>query len=300
MTTSRTGCGCGRGGSPEELARAVVHAAWSGRFLECADLLADDFIWIGGLPAQYCLGRAETLSVYEGGARTIPSITFADDDFREVASLGGVHVVCGSTTVMTDPSTGMVYSGRPRTTAVFREAGDGLQLVHLHTSHPVPKAPGGGWVHTSAGISRETLLFICELSVQYGDEASLELRDLEGTTHVLRPFEIICLEADRQYTDVHLIGSTFRMRRGIGSLAKALPQRLFIELRRGTVANVSCVTSWDRGEVCLVDGMVIPLPNRRATEILALLAEKRAAFEEDLDKMGAKLFAGKAGRQESM
>lgn len=280
----------GVGISPADLARDIVHAAWGGRFLEYADVLADDFVWIGALPVQYRLSKEETLKVYGGGSWTIPNISFANDNFREVASSGGLHVVCGSTTVIVDPSGGMAYSGRPRVTSIFRKVGEGLELVHLHTSHPVPTVPGGGWSGAPTGVSRETIRFLCMLSAKFRDGMSLELRDLEGTTHVVRPFEIICLEADRQYTDIRVIGSSFRMRQGIGTLAELLPEELFIELRRGTMANVGYVTSWDENAVYLVDGVTVQLPNRRSKEILDALQEKQAAFERELERMGARLF----------
>ena len=240
--------------SPADLARDIVHAAWGGRFLEYADVLADDFVWIGALPVQYRLSKEETLKVYGGGSWTIPNISFANDNFREIASSGGLHVVCGSTTVIADPSEGMAYSGRPRVTSIFREVGGGARARAPPHVPPRPHGPRRRLSGAPTGVSRETIRFLCMLSAKFRDGMSLELRDLEGTTHVVRPFEIICLEADRQYTDVRVIGSSFRMRQGIGTLAELLPEDLFIELRRGTVANVGYVTSWDEDAVYLVDG----------------------------------------------
>lgn len=298
MTQDLDGGAVGASASPVQLAQGLVHAAWGGRFLDYAGILADDFVWIGALPTQYLLSREQTLEVYGAGAWTIPSMSFANDDFREVATMGDLHVVCGSTTVMADPSEGMVYSGRPRITAVFREAASGYELVHLHTSHPVPALRGGVWSYAPAGISRETIRFLCVLTAEFGNGASIELRDVEGTTRVLRPFEVVCLVADRQYTNVHMIGSSFRTRQGIGSLASLLPEDMFIELRRGTIANVAFVSSWDDREVVLVDGMSVPLPHRRSAEVLAALAERRAAFERELDKMGPRLTGGAAQERE--
>lgn len=278
-----------------EFVCAVIHAAWTGRFLDYARYLAPDFTWIGALPSQYRLTREQTLEVYGEGSGTIPEVTFLSDSFRVVQSSGALSVVCGSTVIVADPSSGMAYSGRPRTTAVVREVDGCFELVHLHTSHPFISSGGVPGQALPAGISTETVRFLCELCAQHNEAASLQVRDCDGVTHVVRPYEIIYLEADRQYTNLHVIGSSFRVRTGIGDMSSRLPAELFVELRRGTVANIAYVTSWEGGEVRLAGGARVTLPGRRSKEIQDLLTERKSEFMVLLDQTGLSM-AGATAR----
>ena len=81
----------GVGISSADLSRDIVHSAWGGRFLEYADVLADDFVWIGALPVQYRLSKEETLKVYGGGSWTIPNISFANDPPKKTFVLLNGH-----------------------------------------------------------------------------------------------------------------------------------------------------------------------------------------------------------------
>lgn len=275
------------GRSPEEIVRGVVRSSWEGAFAErSGDLLADDFTYVGLMEDQYLVDREGSLALSYNIARTIPDVTLTTGEFREIYAAHGLHIVAGSVSMVTNPGDGLVFSSRHRVTAVLREKDDGYELVHLHSSLPLSGIPDGRGV-AQVGISRETYTFMRGLAAMSGDEASIELRDCSGTTHVIKPFEVIYLESDRQHTVAHTLGGEVRVRMGIGEVSGLLPSDWFVELRRGIVANVEYVVRWSARQVVLAGDVTVPLPARRSAEIRSELSCKKDAFRAALLRRNA-------------
>lgn len=271
-------------GDPIEVVRGVVRAAWSGEGESwISRYAADDFVWIGAAEEQRCLDRAQTLAVYKRIAETIPDMVISDESYQEVVRAGDLCVVVGTCTMLSDPRQMMAFGGRQRSTAVLRRTPEGYRIVHLHTSHPIAKAKTGT-AEAPVGISEAMFDYVRLLTRQYDDRETIDLKDTEGTVHVVRPFEITFLKADRQRTEVHIVGDSFTVRRGIGSLAAQLPDGLFCEVRRGVVVNVIHIARLDGSAVVLVGGERFPLPERRGREVARRIEGMRARVVTVCDK----------------
>lgn len=149
----------------------------------------------------------------------------------------------------------------------------GFRIVHLHVSSPLEFSREGEFF--PVGFSRDAYRFVRLLASDATDRSSVEIREIGGTTHVLRTFDVVYLEADRQYTMVHCLTKTLRVRQGIGFLSKAFPANRFFKVRRGCIANILHVISWSAGSVRLTGGVEIPIPARRSVEVRERIVQLR-------------------------
>lgn len=264
-----------KGRAAEAFVRTLVHKFWEGDEEFFGSVLADDFIWIAAQDDQYCLDSAASLDMYRHLMSSLPSTVLIDEDYAAVSMQGSITVVVGSYYGINSPDSGTAFSARQRLTAVLRDSQEplGFELVHLHVSNPVSLSKKGEFF--LVGFSREAYRYVRMLASQYRDRESVEVREIGGATHVLRIFDVVYLEADRQYTVVHCLNKSLRSRMGIGHLSQRFPKDRFFEVRRGCVVNILHVISWDADNVMLTGGVEIPIPARRSTEVRAKIEELR-------------------------
>lgn len=258
----------------EAFVHEVVHRFWAGDEDFLASVLEDDFVWIAAQEDQYLLGRDATLETYRRLISSIPSVVLIDEDYTASHVEEGLVLVLGSFYGINSPDSGTAFSARQRLTAVLRVRPDAsFGLAHMHVSNPISLTRNGEYF--PVGFSREAYRYVRMLASQYSDRSSVEVREIGGATHVLRTFDVVYLEADRQYTMVHCLNKTLRARQGIGALSQLFPTDRFFEVRRGCVANILHVLSWNAEEVTLTGGVSIPIPARRSTEVREKIEELR-------------------------
>lgn len=257
----------------EEFARSFVHLFWSGDEAGFARALAPDFTWIAAQDERYKLDRAQSIALFHEIASATPEVILVEEEYTTVIVDGDVTVVVGTYYGINNPETGFAFSARQRLSMILRDAPRGFQIVHLHVSYPVSISRKGEYF--PVGFSREAYRYVRMLASQYSDRASIEVREIGGATHVLRTFDVVYLEADRQYTMIHCLGKTLRARQGIGVLSQRFPQDRFFEVRRGCIVNILHVVSWDATSVRLTGGIEIPIPARRSTQVREQIEELR-------------------------
>lgn len=263
----------------EGFVHEFVHHFWSGDEEFFVRSLEDDFTWIAAQDDQYLLDRSESLATYRQLMVSIPDVVIIDEDYTTAACEGDTSVVVGSFYGINNPDSGTVFSARQRVTAVLRcRPGGGFGIVHLHVSNPVSLSKKGEYF--PVGFSREAYRYVRMLASHYSDRASVEVREIGGATHVLRTFDVVYLEADRQYTMVHCLNKTLRARQGIGTLSQLFPKTRFFEVRRGSIVNILHVLSWNAAEVTITGGVSIPIPARRSTEVRDKIEELRALVSD--------------------
>ena len=263
----------------EGFVHEFVHHFWSADEGFFMGSLEEDFTWIAAQDDQYLLDPGESLVIYRQLMASVPDVVIIDEDYRAVVCEDGAVVVVGSFYGINDPGSGTAFSARQRVTAVLRERpAGGFGVVHLHISNPVSLSKKGEYF--PVGFSREAYRYVRMLASHYSDRASVEVREIGGATHVLRTFDVVYLEADRQYTVVHCLNKTLRARQGIGVLSKLFPSNRFFEVRRGSIVNILHVLSWNAAEVTLTGGVSIPIPARRSTEVRERIEELRRLVSE--------------------
>ncbi len=258
--------------------RSFVHRAGSGDSAYIDRVLAPDFRWASdrGEGERPYIGRPQSLGLLRQVGRMTPTVMFCNEDYSMVCCAGSTAVVAGTFTAFSNPMEGLAFCVRKRLTAVVCDAGgtaaNRYQIQYLHLSNP-PAAPQGA--EGVSGLSDEFVRYMRALADNYADFESVEIRDVTGSVHVLRVFDVVELEADRQCTNVHCLGKSLRVRQGIGALARLFPADRFVEVRRGSVVNIIHARAWNDREVTLVDGRTVPIPVRRSSEIQERLSEMR-------------------------
>ncbi len=273
----------------EAFVRDFIHRFWAGDIDYFTSVLTDDFVLIAAQDDQYYLDREQSIGFYRDLIASIPGVVLIDEDYSTVLAQDSVTVVSGSFYGINNPDTGTAFSARQRVTVVLRDADDGgFKIAHMHISNPISILRKGEYF--PVGFSREAYRYVRMLASQYSDRASIEVREIGGATHVLRTFDVVYLEADRQYTMVHCLSKTLRARQGIGALSKRFPADRFFEVRRGSIVNILHVISWNAEAVTLTGGVEIPIPARRSTEVRDKIEELRR-----LVSGGGLLLTGRAG-----
>ena len=264
-----------RARAAEAFVREFMHRFWAGDTSYFEGALADDFVWIAAQEDQYRLDRGESLELYRNLMQGVPEVVLVDESYETIASEGGVTVVTGWYSSINNPETGSAFSSRQRITLVLRDASGepSFRIVHMHMSSPITIARKGEYF--PVGFSREAYRYVRMLASQYTDRDSIEVREIGGATHVLRTFDVVYLEADRQYTVIHCLSKTLRARQGIGQLSKKFPTDRFFEVRRGSIANILHVVSWNADVVKLTGGVEIPIPVRRSMKVREKIEELR-------------------------
>ena len=201
----------------ESFVREFMHRFWSNDFAYFEKVLA---VWIAAQEDQYRLDRDESVDLYRNICQSTPEVVLVDESYEAIASEGGVTVVTGWYYGINNPEMGSAFGSRQRLTVILRDlVGDQpFEIVHLHMSNPVTISRKGEYF--PVGFSREAYRYVRMLASQYSDRESIEVREIGGATHVLRTFDVVYLEADRQYTMIHCLSKTLRARQGIGELSK--------------------------------------------------------------------------------
>ncbi len=258
-----------------ECVRDLVRAAWSGAIDWDDPLLSSSALrWTGSDEGQYLLDLPHARAACEGGIRGLPGARIVNERYEEIMAQDGVHVVAGSVSYACAEG-----DGRRSITAVLREVPDGFELIYQHASDASDREEGRPRASLPEGSLERLPWYAFALHAMRDDDGPmLEVRDVSGESHALRPREIIHLEASRQRTAIHCVDRTVLVNRGIGELASELPKDEFLQVRRGNVVNVAHVVRWDASKVELADGVSVPLPVRRSVAIRNELARKREAL----------------------
>ena len=267
-----------KGRRAERFVHEFFRRFWSGDEAAVMRCLEDDFTWIAAQDDQYLLDRQDSILVYRQIMATVPDVVIIDEDYATIICEDGLVIVAGSFYGINNPESGTAFSARQRVTAVLREREEGFGIVHLHVSNPVTLSKKGEYF--PSGFSREAYRYVRMLASHYSDRTSIEVREIGGATHVLMTFDVVYLEADRQYTVVHCLNKTLRSRQGIGILSQGFPKDRFFEVRRGSIVNILHVVSWNASEVTLTGGVRIPIPARRSTEVREKIEELRGLVSD--------------------
>lgn len=253
--------------------------------------LAPEFTFIAALEDRYRLDRGRSMRVVRTLSTVLPPSTVVSFEVKTICASGGLRIVMGSFVTLADPMLGEAYSARQRLTAIVRPAGGSFEVIHLHLSNPLSRSADGLWL--PMGITNDSVRCVRLLAANYADNKSVVVTEVKGRSHVLRTFDVVWLEANRQYTAVHCLGKTVRVRKGIGAVSALFPSDRFVEVRRGSVVNILHVVSWDEHSVRLAGGVEIPLPARRSVAIRDELA--RARFAAVLETEHPATLLGRSG-----
>ncbi|RSX55389.1 LytTR family DNA-binding domain-containing protein [Bifidobacterium samirii] len=257
----------------ERLSREVIHRFYTGDVVWLSERLDGDFAGIGAQPEQYRISTQGILF----NAIALPDLVFTSERYEWVASCDGLTVVMGQYEAYTAPDQGIVFADTQRFTMVWRGEPAHARLVHWHVSNPLRAAEEGEQFPYRAGAAGLRAVSLMAEQKRYRRE--LRIQDVAGAIHRLLPFDLRYLSVDGHNTVLHMTdGSTYTVHEGLSSFLAANgldgPDGGFVRIHRGYVVNALYVRSVS-DKVVMTDGMELPLPSRRQSEIREAIAAAR-------------------------
>jgi two-component system LytT family response regulator len=95
--------------------------------------------------------------------------------------------------------------------------------------------------------------------------------------HVINIADIVCCEADRNYTDFHLItGEKITVSRSLGEYEDMLPVDSFLRVHQSYLVNAAYIKRYDKtdgGFLITVNGKTIPVSTRKKDQVIQFLSK---------------------------
>ena len=99
---------------------------------------------------------------------------------------------------------------------------------------------------------------------------------INGRYLVIDPSDILCCEADGNYTHIRLEGDEEVVTtRTLKEVSKDLPETRFCRCHHSCVVNLEKVRSYNNRELELSNGMTLPVSRRRYHELVRMIKKKK-------------------------
>jgi len=226
--------------------RQMIHAFMDHRMGEFADLLAEDFVWLGDYTSQYVAGKGEFLKTValEGEQ---PPVMVVQEEYAVLAHEGKLWVTYGRMVVAGPESGSQVLSARIHFTFVWRQQEGRLFLSHANACHvledprevpsPVPQA----------------MVFDRFKAAGQRQSEKIPVRDTSGAIHFFFPEEILWISVKDKLCTVHINGGTMKTRAPL----RQFSHPPFLRVHKSLLVNPDYVKRLGRYQVFLKDGTVL-------------------------------------------
>jgi len=243
-----------------DLSRFMTHTVWSSSIDGLVDYLDDNVAFASAYAQTYSYGKQTVVrEIAEAVASRVAAGPFEVRDERyNVKALGDdAYLVTAQYSVF-----GRVGSANPHRKMfgiissmvwVHTNSRRGLTLVLCHNSEQVLAPTRRGSMRTP-------------------NERQIALRahDTLGTTYWVMPSDIAFVKAARQYTEVHCVDRTLRLRGSFSSICEQIGSHV-VNIHRSYAVNPLYVARMEGEMLYLETGDKLPVPARRVNEVRRLL-----------------------------
>ncbi|MEG2022076.1 MAG: LytTR family transcriptional regulator DNA-binding domain-containing protein [Oscillospiraceae bacterium] len=254
--------------TPEEVinkTRQVVHSFYTRNIQPMADMLDDNFVWIGAYEFQYIRGKKEFLNSIKAESKEMP-VHVSEEEFHILAHDRYLWTVYGRYTATAIQEDNTMLLAKTRNTFVWKQVDDKLMLLHIHGSHArdVPLEFSG---NLPPSITDSTAWFesLKKVDRLVGPPKKLTFRDGDGTYHFVLPSEILYIKAEAKQCTVHTGNDCFVARVLLKDFADKSP--LFLQCHRSYIVNIHSIKAIKRYELKLSDGTVLPIGKERYMDV---------------------------------
>ena len=243
-----------------------VHGFYERRPRELISRLSDDFIWIGAFDFQWSKNVKEFCAVTKGELQE-KEVTLSDEEYHVLYHSGPSWLLYGRYTASVELGEGKIWVARVRGTYVWQQAGNNMQLLHIHGSHaqdysiaPVPYAEDMGFFD-----------YIKKMNfIQPEGKVSVS-QDRTEEEYQITSHEIMYFKSANQYCHVATHSRKFLVRGGIQTFEKKFPD--FVRIHRCYLVNPIMIKSICRYKVILHNGEELPVSQGRYIQVRKQLAE---------------------------
>lgn len=253
--------------------RRFITSLWSCSVSSCIPMLDKDFWFIGPFAYSVGSGPNELVEYCRRVEPVISHLRYEHLNLRCVHQDHSMGIVIGIANVTSGNSE--LPGVRARCTFIWKLSTPEPKLVHAHISVPVIMSNKQGL----EGVARPPAI-LQEALAGRSASAPLTLRDTEGTTRVVHFNRTAYLEAQHQYTVVHMLSDSFRVRESLKRMLERFPS-YFVQVHRSYAVNATLIASVNTSEIRLINGEAVPIPTKRSAEVRAKLL---AAITDDSDR----------------
>lgn len=255
-----------------ELIEEAVHRYYEGNYDLALSLMEEHCIFISAGPVFYL--RDDVKAALQNNANR-PTFTLHDCRFRLVETQSEDEaLVMGEFTIRSDPGFDMVVAGHQRVTVSMRLQGDRWQAYLIHASNEYGEADAEGLF--PANLGRHTFEFVQEI-LQQGLKAARQTKRIHletgGSSILVDPDSILYVESAGKQCILHFAEHDTTVRIMLGEVQDMLPT-YFVRIHRYYLVNVKYVFGISRSGVELIEGTVLPIPERRFANVKAELLER--------------------------
>lgn len=246
-----------------DASRFMTRAVWGSRVDGLVEYLDDGVAFASAYTREYSYGKQAVIRNIRdamAGRMSIGPFEVRNERYNVKALGGGSFLATAQYSVY-----GAAWSSRPNrkiygivSSMVWVRASNqrGLALILCHNSE-------------------QTVLPQRLESVRRTDERQIALsaHDTAGTTYWVMPSEIVYVKAARQYTEVHCLSRTLRLRGSFGSICEQLGGHV-VGIHRSYAVNPLFVSRIEGEMLYLETGDKLPVPARRVSEVRRKLSEE--------------------------
>lgn len=235
-------------------------------------VLDTDVMWIG--PGNiFVFGKIALKSYFKDGF-IMPRIEMENIEFYPLQAGKDSCIVVGRFSAQTGQDTDKVAAAYQRVTVHFRQSGKNkiVKITHLHVSNEWNELMDDEVfpVRVSVQTYRYVQKLVAESSVKKRHK-KIELRNDTGLQYINSDM-VVYMEAIGKHTVVHFVDKSVTIKRIIGEVAPLFPEN-FCRPHRGYLVNCEFISSVERYNITMVTGMIIPIPEKRYSEVREQIVE---------------------------
>lgn len=244
---------------------SVIHSFYERKIQPIADLLDQNFVWIGAYEFQYLAGKEAFLKSIRKESEE-PSIQVSQEEYHLLAHSGSLWSIYGRFTVTAVQDDGTFLMAKVRNTFVWREENNHLILMHIHGSHardvPLEYKEMPSLQHEEREAWFDYLKRVDRLM---GPPKRICFKTTDGIYRFLLPAEILYITAENKTCTVYTLNGSFTTRIPLKEAEQM--STLFIRIHRAYLVNIRFVLTSCRYRVTMSDGSELPIGKERYLDV---------------------------------
>lgn len=238
-----------------------------------------DIVWIGSAQSQFTEGYEDTAADYRSIAEELVPCHLLRQEFTAVQNVGNACTIAGKYLTTTDDEADYFLQVQQRCTFVW-EIMDGKPVIkHCHISNPMGELKLAEGERVPNALGKMANQYVMQEMAYRSEGKRIVLPGEVDVVRFLAPFEIIHVSAKGRSCIVHTInGDAFYARISITDFPK-IGGSSFVAVHRSHVINLRYISEIRKFKVTLMDGTVLPVPEKRYIRVREMLKELHGFFD---------------------
>lgn len=238
----------------------LLHEYYHHNLIPFFSVLSEDAMWID--PGNvFLFGKAAIQSCFEDGF-VMPVMEIGDEEFYCIWREETGCTVVGKYTAQSSRDAEVICAQRQRTTFQYRTVNGRLELVHLHVSNEWSELVGDEYFPVKVG--KQTYQYVQKILQENKHQTTGRriILNTESGVSFIEPDTVLFIEAAGQNSVVHYIDKSITVKKILGELIGEFPG-YFYRSHRSYLVNCNYILGIERYMITLINGSVIPIPEKR-------------------------------------